>query len=235
MREKYDSRLESMETKYDTLLRLNASKIEQLDEFVTKAMADMMVKISQLEDADAIKEYARMQGEQAKQLVMFKSRELREVMDGQYSQLIDTHLRRDNLIGPGDECRYKTIIEFMEQAVAPREIIDEINQQFGQHSVKFDSLQLQLVEASNTSTLKIEGTQKEVHNLKEEVINQNTQTMSRIENVNEKLTDFSQKNTEEEQLKRIQTIVDHNNKLIENHFNLIQFKFSQNMQQNLAQ
>lgn len=53
--------------------------------------------------------------------------------------------------------------------------------------------------------------------------------------MNEKLTDFSQRNSEEQQFQRIQAIVDYNNKLIENHFTLVQESISANIQENLAQ
>ena len=128
MREKYDERLEAMEIRYNVLMMQNAEKVNQLDEFMTRSIAEINLKVSGLEDADALKEYSRMQGEQAKQLAIARSNDLRQVMDSQYEQLVGMHLRKENLIGPGDECKYKTIIEFMEKAVAPREIIDEMNQ-----------------------------------------------------------------------------------------------------------
>jgi hypothetical protein len=72
------------------------------------------LKIDSLDDQDVMYEFITNRNEEINALIDKTQKGSKKYLDEQIS-FIEMHLYRDNLIGPGNECPYNTIIDYVEK------------------------------------------------------------------------------------------------------------------------
>lgn len=71
-----------------------------------------MVKLSKMKEAEELEEYARKQVNEALEKMEKKISNMNFALSAQIKKIVETHLEKKDFIGKGENCQFKTLMDF---------------------------------------------------------------------------------------------------------------------------
>lgn len=75
-------------------------------------LAEMQAKLNKMKEAEVIEKYARDQDAAASAQLRTEMESLDKKINSRINNLLETHLLKKNMIGPGEGCEFKTLMDY---------------------------------------------------------------------------------------------------------------------------
>jgi hypothetical protein len=112
--DRIEKRIDGIEKRYDFKIKDCFTKIATLDTSVIENFKELSDKVDVIPDADKIYDFCVRRNEETKEILLRKLVLDQSKYDLRFDMIEDEHLFKKGLIGPTEDCPYKSVVNYIE-------------------------------------------------------------------------------------------------------------------------